>query len=91
MKPANSNLAKPLIDVVETIEKIVSRRKLDKQFHRDEVEKYLAYCLQGQDPVDPYERRDAGVEDVYWDKLMVDLKKFIGLEEEKNEKSVFDF
>lgn len=91
MKIANSNLAKPLIDVVDTIEKIVARRKLDKQFHRDEVEKYLSYCLQGQDPLDPYERRDAGFEDEQWNKLMNDLKKFIGLEEEKNEKSVFDF
>ena len=90
MKAANSNLAKPLIDVVETIEKIVSRRKLDKQFHRDEVEKYLAYCLQGQDMIDPYERRDAGVEDENWNSLLNDLKKFIGLEEDKNEKSVFD-
>ena len=95
MKKLSADKVFPIINIVESIEKIVGRRKLDKSFHRDEVEKYFSYLLQGKDNLDPYERRDAGVDDETWEKLLKDFNDFLGLNKKEDkridEKNIFDF
>lgn len=53
--------------VLSLIEKVVDRRKLPRSHHRDEVEKYLNFVLQGRDMINPYERRNADVLDEEWE------------------------
>ena len=79
MKKIQAEKALPVIKVVEYIEKIINRRRLDKSFHRDEVEKHFNYLLQGKDLIDPYERRDSGIEDKQWEDALAEMYKFLGL------------
>ena len=92
MKKVIPDRAIPVIKMVEAIEAIVNRRKLDKSFHRDEIEKYFSFLIQGKDLIDPYERRDAGISDDQWKKLISDMNKFLGLtgERRQDEKYIFD-
>lgn len=91
MKKVSPERASIVIKVVEAIEAIVTRRKLDKSYHRDEVEKYFTYLIQGKDIIDPYERRDAGISDEQWKVLVLSLNKFLGLTgDKKDEKTIFE-
>lgn len=60
----------PVIKLLEALQKIVTARSLDKEFERDEMEKYLSYLLQGRDPISPYERRSVGLDDGKWHELI---------------------
>ena len=90
MKKLNKEQTISIIKLVELIEKVVGKRLLDAQFHRDEVEKYFMYILQGKDELDPYQRRDAGVSDEEWELRVKEFKKSLKLEDVKNDK-IFDF
>lgn len=92
MKKVSIEKAQPVLKIVQAIELIVARRQLDKSFHRDEIEKYFNYLIQGKDTIDPYERRDSGVSDESWTKMINDLNVFLGLKKgDKIEKDIFDF
>ena len=92
MKKIKAEQALPVIKVVEYIEKLINRRRIDKAYHRDEVEKHFNYLMQGKDMLDPYERRDAGISDEEWQKAVAEMYKFLGLTGDKktDEKSIFD-
>ena len=80
-----------VIKIVEAIESMVNRRKLDKSFHRDEVERIFSSLLQGTDETDAYERRDAGIADEAWAKLVAGLNNYTKLTGEKNkDENIFD-
>jgi hypothetical protein len=79
MKKITADKALPVIKVVQYLEKIINRRRLDKAFHRDEVEKHFTYLLQGKNMVDPYERRDAGIGDEEWEAALKEMYQFLGL------------
>lgn len=93
MKKIQPEKALPVIKVVEYIEKVVNRRRLDKAYHRDEVEKHFNYLMQGKDMIDPYERRDAGISDDEWQKLVKEMYTFLGLtgDVKTDDKPFFDF
>lgn len=94
MKKASPKDFKEVIDIAEAIEKILLRRKLDKEFHRDEFEKYLNGVFQGKDLINPFERRDAGIDDEKWNELLKGLKKLMGIKEgakDDAEDYLFDF
>ena len=78
--------AEPIFRLVNMVEKVIARRKLDAEFHRDEVEKYFTYLMQGQDQLNSYERRDAGVSDLEWKKAIEDCMVLLKLEPKKHEK-----
>jgi hypothetical protein len=92
MKKIAAEKALPVIKVVEYLEKIINRRRLDKAYHRDEVEKHFTYLMQGKNMIDPYERRDAGISDDEWEKVVQEMYKFLGLTGDKkaDEKNIFD-
>lgn len=89
MKKIDADKAKPIEVVIKLIEKVVDRRRLDKAFHRDEVEKYFLYLLQGQDKLDPYERRDAGVTDKEWKEAVKHMSQFLSLEKNHEKMDLF--
>lgn len=91
MKKITADKALPVIKVVQFLEKIVNRRRLDKAFHRDEVEKHFTYLLQGKNMVDPYERRDAGIGDIEWELAIKEMYQFLGLTgEPSGNENLFD-
>ena len=52
--------------VLRMIEKVVSIKGLDRQHHRDEVEKHFSFLLQYKDLLDVYDIRTAGITDAEW-------------------------
>jgi hypothetical protein len=60
----------PLINLVILIEKIVASKHLDKEYHQDEIEKHLTYLIQGVDKINPYERRQCGINDEVWQEVI---------------------
>lgn len=70
MRELSKDENEPVIKLLEALEKIILVRSLDKEFERDELEKYFSYLLQGRDVISPYERRDAGFDDVLWKDLI---------------------
>lgn len=92
MMKVDRTKAVPVIHMVHLIETVVKKRRLDANFHRDEVEKIFSFILQGQDTVNPYERRDAGVEDKIWDEAILACREFLKLEQKKSDTgNIFDF
>jgi hypothetical protein len=59
--------------VLELIEKTIKLRQLDRQHHRDEVEKHWSIILQGQDLMDIYQIRRAGITDEEWESAKKDF------------------
>lgn len=55
-----------IIQMARLIESVIEKRRLDREHHRDETEKYLIYLSQGFDKISPYERRNAGINDQQW-------------------------
>lgn len=86
MQKVNKAQAQPVYRLISLIEKVIARRRLDSEFHRDEVEKVFSYVIQGQDHLNAYERRDAGVADVEWKGAINDCLVFLKLEPKKHEK-----
>jgi hypothetical protein len=52
--------------VLRMVEKVVTLKGLDRQHHRDEVEKYFSFLLQYKDLLDVYDIRKAGISDAEW-------------------------
>lgn len=94
MRKLSDEKSQIIIQVVGAIENIISRRQLDKAFHRDEVEFLFFSLIQGKDLIDPYERRDSGVSDIEWENMVHSMNELLGLTEESkrriNEVSLFD-
>lgn len=65
--------------ILELVEVVVKNRKLKRPHHRDEVEKYLNFLLQGRDLFSPHERRNAGVSDQLWNQRLSEFKNTFGL------------
>lgn len=59
--------------VLRMIEKVILLNELDRQHHRDEVEKHWSFILQYKDMLDVYEIRRAGILDEDWEKAKIDL------------------
>ena len=79
---------KRLTDILEMIEIIVSKEKLDSAYHKDEVEKYYLQILQGKDVMNTYQRRDAGISDDKWEKALRELYIYIGIKQEGYDKEL---
>jgi hypothetical protein len=79
------NKKESLRAVLQFIETIVEKRKLSREHHRDEVEKYLNFIIQGRDMINPYERRNAKVSDELWDQAVLKFRKDFGLSMETEE------
>lgn len=94
MRKLTDEKSQIIIRVVDVIEKMISRRQLDKSYHRDEVEFLFFSLVQGKDLIDPYERRDSGVSDAEWENIINAMNELLGLTEESkrriNEVSLFD-
>jgi len=69
----------PLINLVEKIELVVSKRNLNKYYHRVEIERILFKLFNGEDILNPYERRDSGVDDYVWQNLIHEALMFLNL------------
>lgn len=59
--------------VLRMIEQVILLNELDRQHHRDEVEKHWSFILQYKDMLDVYEIRRAGIIDEDWEKAKIDL------------------
>lgn len=74
-----------LRNILELVEIVVKKRKLSRPHHRDEVEKYLNFLLQGRDVFSPHERRNAGITDESWDDRLSIFQKDFGIIKEKED------
>lgn len=72
---------KPIANLVILIEKIVASKHLSKDHHQDEIEKYLSYMIQGEDKINPYERRRCGISDEVWQEVVKGALYFLNLKE----------
>ena len=81
-----SNNKSALRALIFLIEKIVSVRSLSRWHHRDEVEKFLNFAIQGSDMINPYERRNAGVTDDEWNRAVRDFNLSFSLVRQQNKK-----
>ena len=79
MRQYSDEESKPLIDLVVLIEKVVGSRDLDKYYHREEIEKILFALLEGKDDLNPYERREHGVDDYVWQDKIKQALYFLNL------------
>lgn len=70
-----------LLNLVILIEKIVSSKQLPRNHHQDEIEKFLAYIIQGEDKINPYERRKCGISDDVWHEVIKGALYFLNLKE----------
>jgi hypothetical protein len=64
----DENFKKSGEKVLRLIEKVINLNGLDRQHHRDEVEKHWSFMLQYKDMLDIYEIRRAGIVDEEWEK-----------------------
>ena len=72
----------PLLSLVIMIEKIVITKLYDKDHHQDEIEKHLSYLMQGEDKINPYERRRCGISDEIWQEVIKRALYFLNLREQ---------
>lgn len=79
MKKLTVEESKPLIDLVVLIEKIVISKQYEREHHQDEIEKHLNYILQGEDHINPYERRLADIDDLVWQEVIRKALTFLNL------------
>ena len=79
MKFLSQDESSPLINLVILIEKIVASKHLEKEHHQDEIEKYLTYLIQGEDKINPYERRRCGIDDEVWQEVVKGALYFLNL------------
>lgn len=68
-----------LVELIVLIEKVVSSRNLDRYFHREEIEKIFFNILDGQDKLNPYDRRDCGIDDDTWHEKIKNALYFLNL------------
>lgn len=69
----------PVLELIQLIEKVVESRNLNKYFHRVEVEKILYGFFEGRDKINPYERRENGVDDYIWQEKIKKALYFLNL------------
>lgn len=81
MRSLSNEEIDPLTNLVILIEKIVITKHYDKDHHQDEIEKHLNYLMQGEDKINPYERRRCGVSDELWQKVIKQALFFLNLKE----------
>lgn len=79
MRTYSKDEIKPVIDLVDTIEKIVVSRNVDKFVARNEIEKIFFALLQGEDNLNVYERREKGVNDYQWHDMIKSALYFLNL------------
>jgi hypothetical protein len=79
MRAYSREEAKPVIDLVSLIEKVVVNRNLDKFFSRKEIEKVFFSILEGKDNLNPYERRQQGIDDYEWHERIKSALYFLNL------------
>lgn len=79
MRQYSEDESKPLVDLVALIEKVVDSRKLDKYHHREEIEKILFSIFEGNDTLNPYDRREHGVDDYVWQDKIKQALYFLNL------------
>lgn len=79
MKTLNTEESKPLVDLVVMIEKIVLSRNFEREQHQDEIEKHFNFIMQGEDHINPYERRLANIDDLIWHEVIKKALTFLNL------------
>ena len=79
MRSYSDEESKPLVDLVVLIEKVVDSRKLEKYYHREEIEKILFGLFDGFDNLNPYERRENGIDDYVWQDKIKQALYFLNL------------
>ena len=77
----NERKKEDIKDFLSLAETVLRQRKLDDKHHQDEYEKFFSCLIQGQDIMDVYERRDAGISDEQWDLSKYKFYKALGREE----------
>lgn len=82
---------KEMANLILIMEKIVKKRRLDKESHKRVMEMKMLKLLKGEDPLDPYERRDFGVNDEIWERVFKKTKVFLGLEKSDERPEFFTF
>jgi hypothetical protein len=80
MEIKGTNKTEPLAKMLKLLETVIKKRKLDRQHHRDEMEKHFTYLCQGKDLLNVYERRNAGITDEEWNNSFLVFKKYLSLE-----------
>jgi hypothetical protein len=78
----SSGEATAVFEVIKLVEQVIEKRGLSRPHLKDEVEMYFSYLMQGNDQVNPHERRAAGVSDEQWEKALSEFKSFLGTEHE---------
>jgi hypothetical protein len=76
-KNSTDNILVPLRRVLTLLETVIKARKLDREHHKDEMEKHFAYLCQNNDLLEVYERRAAGVKDEEWTQAVEDFRKMM--------------
>lgn len=72
---------KPIVDLVVLIERIVIEKHYSKDHHQDEIEKHLNFIIQGEDKINPYERRRVGIKDEVWQEVIKKALYFLNHKE----------
>ena len=86
MRKLSEEKRKDVQNLVALIEKVFKDKALDKEHLKDEVEKHFSYICQGKDDLNPYERRDAGIDDKTWKEAIMLCRKALNLEVRENER-----
>jgi hypothetical protein len=76
-KSSTNTILLPIRRVLTLLESVIKARKLDRQHHKDEMEKHFGFLCQNNDLLDVYERRAAGVSDEDWFGALADLNKLV--------------
>lgn len=79
MRHYTKDEAQPFVDLIKIIEDIVKTRDLHPYLHRIEIEKVLFNLLKGKDILNPYERRNQGVDDDSWENSIKKALYFLNL------------
>lgn len=79
MRLYSADEAKPLKDLVKLIEKVIETKTLSDLHKRSEIERILMKLVAGEDILNPYERRNQGIEDDQWQAATKNALYLLGL------------
>lgn len=82
MRSLTNEETEPFLNLVILIEKIVITKHYEKEHHQDEIEKHINYLMQGEDKINPYERRKCGISDEVWQEVIKRALYFLNLKEQ---------
>ena len=66
-------------NLLKLADQILKQRKLQKEHHRNEFDKFFVCIMQKKDIFNTFERRSAGVSDVEWDNALKEFYEVLGI------------